>query len=115
MTAIEKVKLWSAAILIIASIYIAGYELGSDRTAARLGVLLVGFLLATLLVAFSVPGREFFEFSKAAQIELRKIIWPSREETLRMTAVVVLLVALIMMFLWVVDFVLAGMLDVLAV
>ena len=115
MTTIEKVKLWSAAILIIASVYVAGYELGSDRTAARLGVLLGGFLLAAMLVALSVPGREFFEFVKVSQIELRKIIWPSRDETLRMTGVVVLLVAVIMSFLWVVDFAIGNMLKVLSV
>lgn len=114
MTALDKIKLWSAAIIVVAAVYVAGYELGADRAAARTGVLAGGLLIAALLVAFSVSGREFFEFAKAAQIELRKVIWPTRQETLRMTGVVLLMVSAVMLFLWVVDFILGGLLEALA-
>ncbi|MGI9297985.1 MAG: preprotein translocase subunit SecE [Gammaproteobacteria bacterium] len=114
MTAIDKIKLWSAALIVVAAVYVAGYELGADRAAARTGVLAGGLLAAALLVAFSVSGREFFEFAKAAQIELRKVIWPSRQETLRMTGVVLLMVSAVMLFLWVVDFILGELLEALA-
>ena len=111
MTAIEKFKLWAAAGLVIASVYVAGYEIGGDRTAARLGVFLGGLLAAGLLVAFSAPGRQFYEFVKAAQAELRKVIWPSREETLRMTGVVLLFVSAFMLFLWLADYIIGAMLE----
>lgn len=100
--------------MVIATVYVAGYELGSDQPAARLGVLIAGLTLASLLVIFSVSGREFFEYVKAAQIELRKVIWPSRQETVRMTGVVLALVTAVMLFLWFVDFILGNLLEVLA-
>lgn len=114
MSTIDKIKLWSAAILVVASVYIAGYELGADRTAARLGVLLGGLVLAATLVAFSTSGREFFEYARASYAELRKVIWPSRSETLRMTGVVLIMVLIAMLFLWAVDFVISNLLEVLS-
>ena len=114
MTATDKLKLWSAALLVFGSVYVAGYELGSDQTAARLGVLVGGLLLALALVVFSASGRGFWGFVKAANVELRKVIWPSKEETIRMTGVVVALVAAVMLFLWLVDFIIGGLLDILA-
>ena len=114
MTAFDKVKLWSAAFAVITAVYIAGYELGDGQAAARLGVLLGGLLLALLLVVFSSSGRLFFDYARASQIELRKVIWPSKQDTLRITGIVVLLVTAVMLFLWVVDFILGNLLGVLA-
>ena len=114
MTSLEKAKLWSAAILVIASVYVAGYEIDSGQTVARLGVLFGGLALAGALVVFSDSGRVFWDFARAAGVELRKVIWPTRQETARMTGVVVLLVTVIMLFLWVVDFILSNMLEIVA-
>ena len=114
MTALEKVKLWTAAVIVVASVYVAGYELGAQHPAARFGVLVGGLAIAAGLVAFSVSGRAFFDYVRAAQVELRKVIWPTKEETLRMTGVVMLFVFVVMVFLWVVDFILGGLLDILA-
>lgn len=114
MSAIDRAKLWISAILIVGSVYVAGYELAAEPTGVRVGVLVGGWLLAFLLIAFSQSGRDFVSFVRASNIELQKVIWPSRQETLQMTAVVLLLVSLIMLFLWVVDFILNNLLSVLS-
>ncbi len=114
MTAIDKIKLWSAGIIAVASVYVAGYELNAGQSAARAGVILGGMVLALLLVAFSGSGRDFVSYAKAAQVELRKVVWPSRNETVRMTGVVLLMVTMVMLFLWVVDFILGALLETLA-
>lgn len=114
MNAIDRAKLWMSALLVVGSVYVAGYELSSESTGVRLGVLIGGWLLALLLVVFSSSGREFMDFGRASNVELQKVIWPTRQETLRLTAVVIALVALIMLFLWVVDFILGAMLGVLS-
>ncbi|MBE8158649.1 MAG: preprotein translocase subunit SecE [Betaproteobacteria bacterium] len=114
MNALEKIKLWSAAVIVVGVVYVAGYELGAGRTAERLGVLAVGLSAAAALVIFSVSGRMFFDFVRAAHVELRKVIWPAGRDTVRITGVVVLLVSLVMAFLWVVDFILGGLLEVLS-
>lgn len=114
MNALEKIKLWSAALIVIGAVYVAGYELGAGRTAERLGVLAAGLALAAALVAFSVSGRMFFDFVRAAHVELRKVIWPSGRDTVRITGVVLLLVSIVMAFLWTVDFILGELLEVLS-
>ncbi|MGI9306656.1 MAG: preprotein translocase subunit SecE [Gammaproteobacteria bacterium] len=114
MKAAEKIKLWSAAVIVTGAVYLAGYELGAEPAAARLGVLGGGLALAALLVAFSVSGRAFVGFVKASHIELRKVIWPSRQDTFRVTGVVLILVSIVMLFLWTVDLILGQLLEALS-
>ena len=40
---------------------------------------------------------------KEAQLEVRKVVWPTRQETVRMTLIVVLMVVTVAAFLWVLD------------
>ena len=44
--------------------------------------------VAVLLIVFSQSGRIFFNFARESGIELRKVVWPSKEETLKLTGVV---------------------------
>ena len=47
-----------------------------------------GLAAAAGLMWFSWYGREFWQFAQAARIELRKVVWPEREETIKTTYVV---------------------------
>ena len=112
MQATDKLKLWVAGLAVFASAYFAFYEV--EGAAARLGVFLGGLTFSVLLSLFSAPGREFVRFAAESGVELRKVVWPSRRETLQLTGVVFVLVSLIAVFLWFVDFVLGAALDALA-
>jgi preprotein translocase subunit SecE len=52
---------------------------------------------------FTEPGRRFFAFSQDAVTEARKVVWPTRKETMQMTGVVILFVIVMALFLWIVD------------
>jgi preprotein translocase subunit SecE len=65
------------------------------------------FALAAVVVAFSRYGSEFRRFVDLARIELRKIVWPTRQETLQTTLVVFGFVIVAGIFFWVLDLVLA--------
>jgi preprotein translocase subunit SecE len=69
------------------------------RVLALLG--LVG--LAAGLVAPTPVGRGLFGFSREARTELRKVVWPTRQETLQVTLSVLVLVLIVGIFLWLVD------------
>ncbi len=69
------------------------------RVLALLG--LVG--LAAGLVALTPVGRGLFGFSREARTELRKVVWPTRQETLQVTLSVLVLVLVVGIFLWLVD------------
>ena len=49
---------------------------------------IAGLAAAAGLMWFSWYGREFLQFAQAARVELRKVVWPEREETIKTTYVV---------------------------
>ena len=68
-----------------------------------LGVIALG----ALVFAFSAYGRGFWQFVLESRIELRKVFWPSRQETFTTTMVVLVFVVIASTFFWVLDLLLA--------
>ncbi|HVN47081.1 MAG TPA: preprotein translocase subunit SecE [Steroidobacteraceae bacterium] len=102
----DKVKL--AVAIVIALAGVAGYYALADQAIwLRWVAVVVGLVVAAAIVAFSRYGTEFRRFVELARIELRKVTWPTRDETLKTTAVVFVFVALAGVFFWVLDLVLA--------
>ena len=102
----DKVKLAGAAVIVIAGV--AGYYLLADRpTWLRWLAVVVSLALAALVAAFSRYGAEFRRFVELARIELRKVVWPTRQETLQTTAVVFVFVIIAGVFFWLLDLALA--------
>ena len=55
------------------------------------------------LVLWTDLGRRFMSFGRESRVELRKVVWPTRQETIQITLIVLVLVFLIGLFLWMVD------------
>ena len=51
----------------------------------------------------SAPGREFAIFAREALVEVKKVVWPTRKETMQTTAAVFAFVVVMALFLWVSD------------
>ena len=49
------------------------------------------------------PGKRFFAFTQESVAETKKVVWPSRKETMQTTGLVVAFVVVMALFLWVVD------------
>ncbi len=66
------------------------------------------FLLSVIIAiaAITSQGRAFFGFMREARIELRKVVWPTRQETLQITLSVAVVVLVLAVFLWGLDSVL---------
>ena len=73
---------------------------------ARIGMVIAGLALGAGLAWFTWYGREFWQFAIAARIELRKVVWPEREETIKTTYVVFIFAILMGLFFWGLDWVL---------
>ena len=102
----DKGKLAAAILVVIAGV--AGYYLLADQAAwMRWLSVIASLVLAAVVVAFSRYGSEFRRFLELARIELRKVTWPTRDETLKTTAVVFAFVAIAGFFFWVLDLALA--------
>jgi preprotein translocase subunit SecE len=102
----DKVKLAVAIVLVIAGV--AGYYvLGGQAAWLRWLAVAGGILFALIVVAWSKYGTDFRQFMLDSRVELRKIVWPNRQETLMTTLVVFGFVIVSGLFFWALDLVLA--------
>ncbi len=69
----------------------------------RLGILVVGILLGIGIAWFSPTGKRFLAFAREAYDETRRVVWPTRKETVNMTGIVFGLVVVMAFFLFIVD------------
>jgi len=98
----DKLKLLVAVMLVISGV--AGfYFLADAPTVVRVLSVIVGVVLAGVVAGMSAPGKQFFGFALEARDEAKKVVWPTRKETVQMTGVVILFVIVMALFLWAVD------------
>lgn len=101
-TGADKAKLAAVAALVIASV--AGfYLLAKQGAVVQWAALVVGLLVAAGVFFVSESGRQFVAFAKDAWREVKKVVWPTRKETLQMTAYVFAFVVIMALFLWFAD------------
>jgi len=106
-TMIDKVKIAAAGLILIAGI-VGYYQLpnymGADVSILlRVGVALIAIVAALAVAATSQYGVSFIDFSKGSRTELRKMVWPTRPETIQTTLIVLVLVVIVALFLWMID------------
>jgi preprotein translocase subunit SecE len=106
-SALDTVKLVVAAAIFVGGM--AGfYLLGTYPLAVR-WLIVFGSIAASIIVALqSAQGREFWEFVQGSRIELRKVVWPTRQETLQTTLVVLVAVVVMALFFWFLDYILGA-------
>jgi preprotein translocase subunit SecE len=99
---VDRIKIAVAVLLVVAGI--AGFYFLAERAMIlRVASVLLGFAAAAGVFATSQPGREFHDFSQESIAETKKVVWPTRKETLQTTGVVVAFVVIMALFLWIVD------------
>ncbi|MBE0361888.1 preprotein translocase subunit SecE [Pseudoalteromonas ulvae UL12] len=77
------------------------YEDFSVLTRAIGVVAAIGLALAT--AAQTEKGRTFIAFAKEARIEVRKVVWPTRQETMHTTFIVMIATVVMALILWGLD------------
>ena len=92
---------------------VAFYWYEEDPLALRLAMVGTGLVVAVGLVWVSWYGREFWQFAQAARVELRKVVWPEREDTVRTTVLVIVFASLMGVFFWVLDLILTWLIRLL--
>ena len=75
----------------------------------RIAMVVVGLAAGAGLMWLSSYGREFVQFAQAARVELRKVVWPDRQETIRTTYIVFGFAIAMGLFFFVLDWVLTWM------
>ena len=109
----DKVK-WAAAVLLLLA-GLAGFYYSAERSLllAWVGVL-AATMMAVALAYRTERGREIAGFLKEAQIEVRKVVWPTRAETMQTTLAVLVVVVVVGVSLWLLDLFLGWLVQQLA-
>jgi len=103
--AIDVVMATVAVLLLIAGI-VAYYWFADWSGVARFGVLMAGLAACIGVGAFTRAGRSMREYLVESQFELRKVVWPTRDETLRTTLVIIVVVIILSLLLGLIDVIL---------
>jgi preprotein translocase subunit SecE len=92
---------------------VAFYWYDEDPLALRLAMVGTGLVVAVGLAWVSWYGREFWQFAQAARVELRKVVWPAREDTWKTTLLVIVFASILGVFFWVLDLILTWLIRLL--
>jgi preprotein translocase subunit SecE len=102
---LDSLKLAIAVLMVGGGIY-AFYHFEDQHLVLRVLGLLAVAAIAIFVAAQSSLGRNVFGFITGAQNEVRRVVWPTRAETVQTTLAVVLMVFLVGIFLWLLDMIL---------
>ncbi len=98
-TRFDSLKWGLVALLLVLGV-IANYHFMQTVVAIRLiGWLVLGILVLSI-AAFTRQGYRARGFLQEAKVELRKVVWPTRQETLQTTLIVAVIVVVMGLLLW---------------
>ncbi len=101
-SSLDTVKLLIAVAMIIGGIY-GFYYFEHESQLLRVGGLLLAIVLAGVIALQTQSGRNLWSFAADSRTEVRKVVWPSRQETLHTTLLVFGMVLVMAIILWLVD------------
>jgi len=101
----DNLKLGVAVLLLLGGVVAFHYYEDQMIVLRVLGMLVVASI-ALGIIAQTAFGRNVIGFVSGAQNEVRRVVWPSRAETIQTTLVVIVIVIIVGIFLWLLDMVL---------
>lgn len=104
-TVTSKADLFLVTLAVLAAVAgVLGFTFLTEQpTLARVGVLIGGLLLALVIAWFSQSGKRFLAYARESYEETKRVVWPSRKETVTTTGIVFGFVVIMAIFLFLVD------------
>jgi preprotein translocase subunit SecE len=104
-TVTSKSDLFLVTLAVLAAVAgVLGFTFLTEQpTLARVGVLIGGLLLAIAIAWFSQSGKRFLAYARESYEETKRVVWPSRKETVTTTGIVFGFVVIMAIFLFLVD------------
>ncbi len=99
---IDVLKYVLSLVLVSAGV-VAFYQFSDYSQLYRvLGMVVIVVTAVTIMMTTAV-GRDSWVFTQEARLEVRKVVWPTRSETMQTTLMVFAMVIIVGLFLWVLD------------
>ena len=99
---LDTIKLVLAAVVLLGGV-VAYYYFETESQLLRVAGVLIGLAIATVIAYQSVQGQYLWHFIQGSRGELRKVIWPNRQETTQTTLTVMVFVLILGVFFWALD------------
>ena len=99
---LDTIKLGLALLIAIAAL-VGFYFFADESLLYRVLGLLAAAGLSTSVAMQTEKGRHVWGYFQDAQIEVRKVVWPTRQETVQTTFIVIIMVILVAIILWLLD------------
>jgi preprotein translocase subunit SecE len=106
---LDKAKLATAVVLVALGVW-GYYWLADSPLVVRVLAVVAGLVAAGAVAWWSEPGKQFALFAGESVAEVKKVVWPTRKETMQTTAAVFAFVVVMAVFLWMTDKVLEWLL-----
>jgi len=98
----DKIKIALAVALVIAGLF-GYYYWDQSALIVRVACVLGGAVASVVVFWTSAVGKEFFVYARESVDEAKRVVWPTRKETIQTTAVVFGFVLIMAIFLWLID------------
>ncbi|MBT8144531.1 MAG: preprotein translocase subunit SecE [Gammaproteobacteria bacterium] len=103
VSVVDKTLLALAGLILIGGIFGYYFYAGELAQVYRVGGVILTTVLAIIVGMQSLPGKRFWKFAQSSRIELRKVVWPSRQQALQTTLAVFVFVIIMGVFFWLLD------------
>ncbi|WP_299011139.1 preprotein translocase subunit SecE [uncultured Shewanella sp.] len=97
---------WGIVIVLLAAAIVGNQMFDQVSVVVRALGVIVAFAVAGFIALQTVKGKQALAFARESQIEVRKVIWPTRQEALNTTFIVLAATGILALILWGLDAVL---------
>tara|TARA_B100000959_G_scaffold243821_1_gene267359 strand:+ start:1390 stop:1758 length:369 start_codon:yes stop_codon:yes gene_type:complete len=104
-TVVDTLKLMASVSILFASI-VAFYYFSEISVLIRALVIISALVISLLIFFRTQRGIIFWDFLQGSRVEMRKVVWPTKQETIQTTLTVFIFVLILGIFFWLLDFVL---------
>ncbi|GAA4886061.1 preprotein translocase subunit SecE [Ferrimonas pelagia] len=94
---------WGLVVLILAAAVIGNQMFDTVSVLYRVLAVVVAIGGALFIAAQTEKGKSAWAFAQESRLEVRKVVWPSRQETMQTTMIVLAVTAIVAFVIWLLD------------
>ena len=106
----DWLKWIAVSALIMAGIYLNSYFSSESLLLRTIGLIVIA-VFAGWVASLTGKGKALIDLCLEARVEIRKVVWPSRQETTQTTIVVLIVIVIVAIILWLLDSMLNGIIS----